>query len=70
MSGWESDLDRWLTTPPEPKVVGKCAHCDAELYANCGYVHDRNENEWYCDTDCFVAKLREADDLVTDTITK
>lgn len=62
------DYDTWKTTPPEPRIVGKCAHCDAELYANCEYTHDRNEDGWFCDTECFVKKLREAGDLVDDEI--
>jgi hypothetical protein len=62
------DYDTWKTTPPEPTIVGKCAHCDAELYSLCEYVHDYNEDEWFCDDDCFVKKLREAGDLVTEVI--
>lgn len=32
--GWENDLDRWLTTPPEPpepRINGKCALCGDAL---------------------------------------
>jgi hypothetical protein len=62
------DYDTWKTSPPEPKVVGRCHYCDGDLYADGDYVHDRNENEWFCDTDCFLEKLRDAGDLVTETI--
>jgi hypothetical protein len=61
-----SDYDRWKTTPPEPTVVGKCDDCDAELYVHTAYVHDRNEDEWFCDVDCFISKLSNAGDLVTE----
>jgi hypothetical protein len=63
-----SDYDRWKTTPPEPTVVGKCEHCNAELYANCEYTHDRSDNEWFCDVECYVHQRLEAGDLVTETI--
>jgi hypothetical protein len=62
------DYDTWKTSPPEPKAIAKCAHCECDLYADGDYVHDRNENEWFCDTDCFLEKLRDAGDLVTETI--
>ena len=60
------DYDTWKTSPPEPKVVGKCHYCGAELYENCEYTHDRNEDEWYCDDYCYVNKMCEAGDLVTE----
>lgn len=62
------DYDTWKTSPPEPRIVGKCARCDGELYANITYTHDRNEDEWFCDDECFVEKLREAGDLVDTEI--
>ena len=62
------DYDTWKTTPPEPDIVGKCAYCDAELYAKCEYVQYRNDDEWFCDDDCFVKKLREEGELVTEVI--
>lgn len=62
------DYDTWKTTPPEPTVIGKCTHCDGDLYAGCDYVHDRVEDEWYCDDICFLHQRREAGDLVTKTI--
>lgn len=63
-----SDYDRWLTTPPDPDVVGKCANCGDELYARCEYVRDRCDDEWYCSDACYVEKRREAGDLVTEVI--
>jgi hypothetical protein len=62
------DYDTWKTSPPEPKAIAKCAYCGGDLYADGDYVHDRNENEWFCDTDCFLEKLRDAGDLVTESI--
>jgi hypothetical protein len=61
-----SDYDRWKTSPLEPTVVGECAHCGAELYANCEYTHDRNENEWFCDDECYVEAYRECGSLATE----
>lgn len=62
------DYDTWKTTPPEPNIAGKCAGCDADLYAGCDYVKDRVDSEWYCDTDCYVERLREAGDLASEVI--
>lgn len=51
--GWESDFDRMLTTPPEPKVFTECEHCGGEIYegeevakANFAYVHLDCLNEY------------------------
>ena len=64
-----SDYDRWKTSPPpEPEVVGKCDYCRTELYVGCDYAHDRTEDEWFCDNDCFAQHKREIGDLVTETI--
>jgi hypothetical protein len=63
-----SDYDRWKTTPPEPDVAGYCRYCDAELYAGCEYVHDRSEQEWFCDDDCYVKKQRDNGEIVTEVI--
>jgi hypothetical protein len=68
MERWESALDRWLTTPPEPDVVGKCAYCDAELYAGCEYTRDRENNEWFCDTACYTNKKSEEGVITTEAI--
>jgi hypothetical protein len=62
------DYDTWKTTPPEPTIVSKCAYCDAELYADCDYVHHHDEDEWFCDDDCFVKKLRDGGELTTGVI--
>lgn len=62
------DYDTWKTSPPEPRIVGYCDHCDAELYANCEYTHDRNESEWFCDIACFIEKLCDSGDIVTEVI--
>jgi hypothetical protein len=61
-----SDYDRWKTTPPEPTVAGKCDYCNAELYADCDYVHDRSEGEWFCDIECYVHQRLESGDLATE----
>jgi hypothetical protein len=62
------NYDAWKTSPPEPDVVGKCAHCEADLYIGCEYAHDRNENEWYCGDTCYVDAKRESGDLVTEVV--
>jgi hypothetical protein len=63
-----SDYDRWKTTPPEPDVVETCTYCGGELYDRCDYVHDRNEDEWFCDDNCFIEHKREIGDLATEVI--
>lgn len=66
MTDWESDFDRWLTTPPEPDVIGQCDYCECDLYRGCDYVHDRNTDEWFCDDHCYVNKRRDTGDVVTE----
>ena len=66
MAHWEQALDRWLTTPPEPDVIGECDYCGGDLYANCDYLHDRNDDEWFCDDECYLDKKREDGDLGTE----
>ena len=65
-----SDYDTWKTTPPEPDIVGKCDYCDDELYAGCDYLHDRNENEWFCGMNCYLDKRREGGDLAMEVINR
>ncbi len=62
------NYDTWKTTPPEHSVIGKCACCDGDLYANCDYAHDRISEEWYCDDNCFLDHIRDNGDLVTEAI--
>jgi hypothetical protein len=62
------DYDTWKTSPPEPNVVGECRYCGVELYDGCEYVHDRNDDEWYCDDECCVNHLRHKGDIVTESI--
>jgi hypothetical protein len=61
-------MDRWPISPPEPDIVGKCAHCDGELYEGCEYVYDNLDSEWYCDDDCFVKQRRDGGDITDKTI--
>lgn len=58
--------DRWLTTPPEPDVIGECDSCGADFYAGCEYVLDTYSDEWFCDDNCYIEKLRYEGGLVTD----
>jgi hypothetical protein len=34
MKSWERDLDRYLTTPPEPEErhCGYCEHCEGDIF--------------------------------------
>lgn len=41
------DLDRWLTTPPDPDTKCFCRECDAELYE--GELYFSIEGEILCE---------------------
>lgn len=64
------DYDTWKTTPPEPSVARECSYCQADLYVGCDYVHDRNNDEWYCDDNCFIEDLRDKGELVTEEVSE
>lgn len=44
-------LDRWLTTPPEPEIVGKCLRCNDEIMQGEQVYHIP---AGYVCEDCFV----------------
>lgn len=67
---WETDLDRWLTEPPEyPDIVAKhCEHCGQELFAGDEAVQYTVNGTYYCDEACLIAELRDNRDVVTDVL--
>ncbi|MDQ0154962.1 hypothetical protein J2S07_001266 [Robertmurraya andreesenii] len=62
--------DYWKTTPPEPtqRQVGACGHCDSEIYAGDTVLIDRVDGGYYCDEACFMAYMRKAGHVETDTV--
>lgn len=41
---WESQLDSYLTTPPEDEPVLKCDECEDGIYLGDRYYHIDGEN--------------------------
>lgn len=55
--GWEHDLDRYLTTPPdEEKPVHECCICGKGIYEGMDYYEV--DDEAYCE-DCMVDSFRK-----------
>ena len=63
------NYDAWKTTPPEPDIVGQCCECHGDLYANCEYTYDRDNDEYFCDDGCYVEHKREAGIIVSEPVT-
>lgn len=68
---WENDLDRWLTTPPEPEEipVKECYICNDTLYHLDEVLYDSRIGEHFCDKECFKRYLfkyfnDEADEFI------
>lgn len=63
MEQWQHSLDRYLTTPPEPKESRcKCCKCDEELYPDDEYYE--LDDEIYCE-DCAEKWLKSKRNWVT-----
>lgn len=64
--------DYWLTTPSNPiqRQVGTCGNsaCEAEIYAGDTVLIDRVDGGYYCDETCFMAYMRKAGHVETDTV--
>ena len=58
-------LDRFAYGLPdpqaaEPRIIGKCKHCDELIYA--GYEHVILDGDYFCDVYCF-AKYMGAEEV-------
>lgn len=66
MERWQEDLDRWLTTPPEPEESKcKCSLCKEELYPDDEYYE--LEDEIFCE-DCAKTWLENHKNWVSESM--